>query len=109
MLYWQPAAMLFTVLLALLFCCVSAIAKPLPCPSQVEQPCSAQELWFEGQLVDHLSWNHTRTWRQRYLTSDSFFKKSTGPIFFYGGGRDLNACCFLILIACSGHSLLRGV
>ncbi|KAK9796283.1 hypothetical protein WJX73_004046 [Symbiochloris irregularis] len=73
---------------------VGLASKDLPCPPQISSSktlsgaeCSAREEWFEGQLVDHLTWNNTRTWRQRYLISDSWFDKKQGPIFFYAGNE----------------------
>lgn len=88
----QSFAMMRRLLLLLAaICCTTLRAEPagkkLPCPPQISSSgaeCSAREEWFEDQLVDHLTWNNTRIWRQRYLISDTWFDKEQGPIFFYG-------------------------
>lgn len=52
---------------------ISLDAKPPP------------EQWFD-QKLDHFG-NSAATWKQRYFVNDTYWEKSTGPVFLMLGGE----------------------
>mmetsp|Transcript_44290 Transcript_44290/g.60069 ORF Transcript_44290/g.60069 Transcript_44290/m.60069 type:complete len:128 (-) Transcript_44290:1085-1468(-) len=63
---------------AMLAAIASASARPYP-DIQVDD---FEEKTFDN-LIDHMNYQDTRTYKQRYWINDKYWNKETGPVFIY--------------------------
>lgn len=51
--------------------------------SPVPVPDFNQSLFWFDQVIDHYDYTNSAVWKQRYYVVDTFFNRSSGPVFLY--------------------------
>ncbi|XP_009100981.2 lysosomal Pro-X carboxypeptidase [Serinus canaria] len=79
--------MLRLLLLLPLLGAVGALPALFRRPRSTSLPAGPYVRRYLSQQIDHFGFDENRTFQQRYLVADQFWKKDNGPILFYTGNE----------------------